>query len=364
MVIGAGMVGAATAWRLAMAGHRITLVDRSAEPHNASWASAGLLGPFSEAIGPFAEAQTLPLEPLMASLALWADWAELLGDIGYTQHGCLCVVDNDAWSRTDFDARRSHLPQSAQPRILSRAELARLDARISPPSASSLAILWPQEAQLAPRATLSALRHALLQAGGEFRLGRVARILTDDRGVAGVEFEGGEFEGGEFEGGEPLLADRIVLTGGAQAASLLNRLGIDHPIYPIKGQILALSSPVPALPCPLRFAGGYLVPKPDGRMLLGATMEPDCDDLVLHPQALQGLVDRLAQIAPQLARKRILDRWAGVRAGSRTNEALVQAVPDLPGLFLNVGHGRNGVLLAPHSAERICALIHENEATR
>lgn len=353
------MVGTATAWRLALSGHRVILIDLSLEPRNASWASAGLLGPFSEALGPFAEGHNPAFEPLAAGLALWSDWAGLLGDIGYVQNGCLCVIDRDHWSGAEFEARCSHLPQAAQPRILSRAELQRLDARISPKSASVSAIFWPREAQLAPRATLSALRHALLQAGGEFRLGRVAQILTDDRGVAGVEFEGGE-----LEGAEPLLADRIVLAAGASAASLLNRLGIQHPIYPIKGQIMALSSPVQALPCPLRFAGGYAVPKPDGRLLLGATMEPDCDDLILHPDALQGMVDRLAQIAPQLARKSILESWAGLRAGSRTNEPLVQAVPGLPGLFLNVGHGRNGVLLAPLSAERICALIHEDQARR
>ena len=154
-----------------------------------------------------------------------------------------------------------------------------------------------------------------------------------------------------------LEGDAVVLAAGAWSGGLARTLGVDVAVRPVRGQILLLRGPPGLLGPTLNAGTNYLVPRPDGRILVGSTMEEAGFDATTTPDAL----DRLRRVAHELfpATRDMPEEmaWAGLRPGTPDRMPYIGAVPEVPGLVLATGHFRNGILLAPITAECVAAVL-------
>jgi glycine oxidase len=148
-----------------------------------------------------------------------------------------------------------------------------------------------------------------------------------------------------------------VVAAGAWSAPLLAPLGVDLPVRPVRGQILWYMLPRPVLGQMLMRDGRYVIPRQDGVVLVGSTVEEAGFDDSTTEEAGRDLREAAAAIMPLLGTLAVQGQWAGLRPGSPEGVPMIGAVPGFSGLWLNTGHFRNGVNLAPGSAELLEALL-------
>jgi glycine oxidase len=367
-VVGGGIVGLASAWRARQAGMSVTLLEREGTGEATSRVAAGMLAPVAEV--EFGEAGRRVLELGMRSAALWPDFAADLEaavgiDVGLRRTGTLVVARDEDEARElerqlDFrDALGVHtrrlLPSAARAREPALAPTVRL------------ALEAPEDHSVDPRLVLAALRRACVQEGVELRehtpvLG-VELDGTADR-VAGVESIGVEdhsrrVAGVVLDSGERVRAEHVVLATGAWTPELKGLP--EHarvPVRPVKGQILRLRDPAGPglLNGVVRFDGGYLVPRGDGRYVLGATVEEQGFDL--HPTAggVYELLRDAHELVPGIAELQIEELSVGLRPSTPDNAPAI-GPGALEGLVWATGHHRNGILLAPLTAELVVAAL-------
>ncbi len=348
-VIGGGVAGLAIAWRLAQRGARVAVCERGEIGQGASHAAAGMLAAGVE-IEPGEEA----LWPLTrAAQQAWPDFARELEaasglGLGYRAEGTLVAA------RSADDLRRLERLASIQAALgvrLERLTGAGLRSR-EPALAPGLAggLYSPDDHQVENRALAPALAAALRAAGGEIREGCA---------VAGLELAAGHLRGLRLADDSVLTADAVVLAAGAWSAGLAG-LPADcrPPVRPVKGQMLALRMDPdrPLLRHVLWGPGIYLVPRRDGRLLLGATVEEKGFDETITAGGLLTLLEAAWRLLPGLEELPLAETWVGFRPTSRDDAPILGATP-LPGLFLATGQHRNGILLLPTLAEAVAAAV-------
>lgn len=347
-VIGAGLVGLGLAWRLAAAGARVTLFERGEPGREASWAAAGMLAAGAEA-EPGEDALTrLTLE----SRAAWPAFAEALEaasgqSVDLRWDGTLLI----ALSRDDTEALRRQQAFAAARNIeltwLSGRAARRLEPALTPRVTAGL--LSPQDGQVDNRRVVTALLAAARAAGVEIR---------SHSPVTALETLGGRATG--VWCGEVLhRADLVVLAAGAWSRELPGLpAAAQPPVRPVKGQMLALQMD-PAAPL-LRHVvwtpTSYLVPRRDGRLIVGATVEEAGFDRRVTAGGLLSLLDGAWRALPGIEELPLNEIWTGLRPTAR-DDAPILGDSGLPGLVLATGHHRNGVLLLPVTADRLAAQI-------
>lgn len=324
-VVGGGVIGLAVAWRAAAAGMRVVLFERDALGAGASRVAAGMLAPVSEA-----DAQEPALLELgLRSAAAWPAFAAQLG-VPLQTAGTLHV----ARDRDEAEALAREL--ALRERLGLRAErlLPSAARALEPALAPTLraAVVAPEDHSVDPRALITALAAAARAAGAE---------LHEGAEVAGMDPL-------RLADGTTVAAERVVLAAGAWSAGLG-----DVPVRPVKGQTIRLR-PMPGDPPLLthtvRFEGGYLVPRADGRIVLGATMEERGFDTAMTAVAVHELLRDASELVPGVLEMEIEELCAGLRPGTPDNLPRVGPLGD--GRVVAVtGHGRNGILLAPVAAE-------------
>jgi glycine oxidase len=350
IVVGAGIVGLACAWRAAQRGLRVLVLDREGPAAGASGVAAGMLAPVTES--DFGEEPLLRLN--LAAADAWPGFdAELRSaggaDTGYTRPGALVVaVDRDDAEELRRLLRFRHsLGLDAE--WLPGGEARALEPGLTPRAPG--AVLAPGEAHVEPVGAIAALVVALEREGGEVRGGvEVSALLTDGDRVVGVE----------TAGGERLQAEHVVLAAGAWSG-LVAGLPADArpPVRPVKGQILTLrrAPGAPALAERLvRTPRCYVVPRADGRVVVGATVEERGFDARPTAEAVFRLLEAAREVLPDVDELEWIDARAGLRPGSPDNAPLV-GPGALDGLVWATGHHRNGVLLAPLTAEAVAAVL-------
>jgi glycine oxidase len=372
--VGGGVIGLSCAWRAAQRGARVAVLDRAEPPAGATRVAAGMLAPVGELA--FGEPQLL--EMTVASAALYPDFvAELEAatgeSTGYARQGALHVAldrDEAAGLRRVHDLQRSlGLEAEWLPPRRCRA----LEPGLTP--SFNGGVHAPGEAAIDPRALARALLVALPGAGAVLKTGlhapdgAAAAGGSEDEGSAGGSAGGGEVVAGLFQGerligvrtvaGEELRAEAVVLATGAWAgrADWLP----EHarpPVRPIKGQVLELRSRDGAAPCQRILASErvYLVPRPDGRLIVGASSEEQGFDTAVTAGAVHELLREAYRLLPDVAEMELVDSVAGLRPGTPDNLPLIGAGA-IEGLLLATGHYRNGILLAPLTADAIAALL-------
>lgn len=348
VVLGGGAIGLAVGWRAAQRGLRVAVLERGEPGHGTSWVAAGMLAPVAEAR--FVEQPLLELG--LAAVRGYPEFVEELraasdSDPGYLPCGTLFV----ARDRDEAESLEREL-QLRQGLGLSVARLRASEARRLEPGLAPtlrLALEVPGDHAIDPRKLTAALTQALRRAGGELRAGgEVGALEISSRG---------RVEGARLTGGELIDAEQVVVATGAWTEQLG---GVPAEarvrVHPVKGQILRLHDPAgPGLLTRiLRISGGYIVPRGDGRYVLGATTEERGLDTTVTAGATFELLRDAIELVPGASELVIDELGAGVRPATADNAPAI-GPGAIPGLHWAVGHYRNGILLCGITAELVVA---------
>jgi glycine oxidase len=351
-IIGAGVIGLAIGWRLAQRGARVSIFDKGAAGSGATHAAAGMLAAHLEA-----EPREENLVALnRASQQMWPQFsAELEVASGLscdlrTEGTFLLALTGDDQSRLKHVlAFQKSLGLPLE--WLTTAEVRKREPYLTP--TISGAIFSPQDHQVDNRAVAIALREAALRAGVTLREHTpVERIVTSDNRVTGVGVAG-----------ETITADIVILAAGAWSRGIAGMpKSALPPVRPVKGQMLALqmNPQAPLLQHVVWAPGAYLVPRKDGRLLIGATVEEKGFDTNLTAGGQLALLEATWRALPGIEELPIHEMWVGFRPGSR-DDAPIIGESSVPGLVYATGHYRNGILLTPITAEAIATLVMDGQ---
>lgn len=352
-VIGAGAIGLACGWRIAAAGMSVAVFDRFSPGAGASGVAAGMLAPVTEA--DFGAAGLLELN--LAGEAAWPAFAAELEtatgrDLGFARSGALVVASN----RDDAEElRRLQELQSSlglQSSWLGASAARELEPSLSPGIAG--AVFAPGDSAVDPRALLSALAVALDAAGGELVVGVDARLRIEQGRVVGIASHIGDFE-----------ASTVVLAAGAWSGAVDGLPdALDLPLRPVKGQILRMRRPSGMASLAQRIVRSprcYVVDREGGEVVIGATTEDRGFDQAVTAGAVHRLLEAAWELLPDVAELELVETGVGLRPATPDNEPLIGRVPEVEGLILATGHGRNGILLAPGTADAVAALASGGE---
>jgi glycine oxidase len=344
-VVGGGVIGLAVAWRAAQRGLRVVILERGEVGGGTSRVAAGMLAPVSEATPVEQSLLGLGLASARAYPGFVAELAEASGDDpGLLECGTLLLArDRDEAEALERELAMRRAMELEVRRVLP-SEARRLEPSLAP--TLRLALEIPDDHVIDPRKLTAALGHGVARAGGEIRTGAdVLGVLVSDDRVHGVE----------LAGGEPITAEQVVLAAGVwshQLGGLPVKARV--PVHPVKGQILGLRDPSgPGLvKRVLRMAGGYLAPRGDGRYVLGATVEERGFDTTVTARAVFELLRDAVELVPGVDELAIDELSAGLRPRTPDNAPAI-GPGALAGLHWATGHYRNGILLAPITAELV-----------
>ncbi|MEX2528321.1 MAG: glycine oxidase ThiO [Gemmatimonadota bacterium] len=342
VVIGGGIMGSALARELAVLDQKVVLLEAGLPGRQASWAAAGMLAPLGEAPtpGPF-------LDLARASLELFPTLLEeLLQETGQRVPYAPCGKLQVAWSAEEVQDLRDRLAWAGSMSdgvgLLTGADLRRQEPLLSPNA--STALLIPHDHQVENRELTMALWEGARRHGVDARSGFR---------VTGVESTHGRVSGVRLADGDLLKARAVVVAAGAWSGGL-NGLPTVLPVRPVKGQMLALDARgLPPIRRILASSEIYLVPREDGRLLVGATVEEAGFDMALTPQGIMSLLDPAIRLLPAAGNLPILEFWSGLRPGTPDDLPILGPDPHLQGLWYATGHFRNGILLAPGSSRAL-----------
>ncbi len=352
-VIGGGAIGLAVAWRAAEKGLRTTVLERGEPGGGTSHVAAGMIAPIAEAKLVERSLLRLTLASARQYPAFVAELAEASGvDPGYLSCGTLLAArDSDEAEALDRElALRTQLGLAV--RRLRASEARRLEPGLAP--ALRLALELPEDHAIDPRRLSVALAAAVGRAGGVVRTGSdVSEILHTGGRVSGVR----------LSNGERIDAGQVVIAAGVWSDSIE---GIPAearvPIRPVKGQILRLHDPAGPglLTRVVRMQGSYIVPRGDGRYVLGATSEERGFDTTVTAGAVFELLRDTIELVPGVSELVIDELAAGLRPGTRDNAPAI-GPGSLPGLHWATGHYRHGILLTPITAEIMATALTGEE---
>ena len=311
--VGGGAIGLACAWRAAERGLDVCVLERDGAGSGASRVAAGILAPDSES-----EPGHEPFVPLARrSLELYPDFVESLGaDVGFWPCGMLAVA-------LDADEAAVLRREPGFTSWLTSSECRSLEPGLSPLVAGGG--LSEHEASVDPRRLVAAL---------------AAKVTVRE----GVEVASVTRESVTTTTGETMSAGRVVVTAGAWSGFA------GAPVRPVKGQVVRLRGELPAQRM-IRTERVYVVPRRNGEVVVGATVEERGFDTSVTAGAVHELLREGYRVLPELAELELVDATAGLRPGSPDNGPLLGESED--GVLVATGHYRNGILLAPLTAQRV-----------
>jgi len=351
-IIGGGIIGASIAMELAARRLNVALFDRQTPGREASWAAAGMLSPTPDGL------PAIPLIPLAReSLRLYPDFVGAVEQAScrtadFERGGALHLFlgENGAGERDTVVAQYRSLGLSIDPLPLDEAR--RREPAIGP--LISAAAWNPDEARVDPRQLTSAILVAAQELGAHIRHDApVAKLLLAANRCAGLA----------LASGEEIPASFVVLAAGSFSAGILGaaapRLA---PTRPVRGQMLALRTKGQPLRHVLRSDRAYLVPRKDGRIIAGSTLEDAGFEKCVTPAGVQSILSAVVEMAPELALAEILETWSGLRPGT-PDELPILGPSNIEGLIVATGHYRNGILLAPVTAKLVREWIVEGKTS-
>lgn len=345
MIVGGGVIGLSIAYRLAQEGVNATLIERGEVGRGASWAGAGMIPANTERL------RTSPSLDLRSwSATLYPGWSAALReetgiDNGFRRTGGVDV----GWSVEEDQELRSMAGRWKGEGIVYE-RLAEGDfRRVEPALSGDLRVVYflPDRAQIRNPWHLRALEAAVIKRGGRIRTGET---------VLGFETVGGEVKGVKLASG-PLSCGTLILAAGAWTGGLVEGLGVLAPTTPLKGQIVLLKCERPLLRRIVEHGKNYLVPREDGRVLVGATEEEAGFDVRSTPEGVRGLIDEALRLCPGLAGAEVEKFWAGLRPGSLDSRPYLGALPGYGNVFVAAGHKRAGLQLSTGTAEVMTDLV-------
>lgn len=344
IVVGGGVIGCSIAWRLAQSGLKVTVFERGRLGCEASRAAAGMLSPQGEshARGPF-------FDLCLRSRAMYRGFAEELTDasgidVQYKDEGTLFVVldgeDDDETTRWAAWQRAEGLPLED----VSAEDIRRIEPAVT--ESASRAVFLPEEHQIENRRLMDALEVAIKRAGVELiEAAEVTDIATTRGSATGVVYADQRFDAGV-----------VVVAAGTWSSRLLDPLGLDVKVIPARGQMIAVKGERCPITRVLHSSSVYLVPRRDGRILIGATVEYAGFQKGVTAGAVKRLLSAAQELVPSLDEFELVETWSGLRPDTIDHLPIIGRT-GVDNLVLATGHFRNGILLAPLTAEIVADLV-------
>ncbi len=338
-VVGGGVIGLSLAWELAQRGFRVAVVDINRLGRKASWSGAGILAPANH------RTMTHPLDQLMGlGSELHEMWAELLLEQtgienGFRKCGGIYLA-RTAGERAALNGLKLHWQQHgiACEEIESLRELDALDIGVW--NASTAAVFVPCEAQICNPAHLEALVRACRQQG--------VRLIEECQSCQLVNSSG--CEAALFLDGELFDCGMVCLCAGAWSSELLGQLQVQLPVVPVRGQMLLYKLPLQQFEPIINEGSRYIVPRSDGHVLVGSTLEEVGFDESTTADKLDGLKRFSCGIIPALRENILVRSWAGLRPASHDGFPFIGRVPGFENAFVATGHFKSGLQMSTATA--------------
>jgi len=354
-IIGGGIIGVSSALALAEAGLRVAVFDRQEPGREASWAAAGMLSPAPHLPGD---------EPLVAlareSLRLYPEFISSIEAASRKRANYKKAGAMDLFFGADAPQECDRYVESCQSlglqvESISATEARRRESVIA--STARAAAFFPDEAAVEPRALMEAAIEAAQARGVEIYANAPVQSLTIQQNRCSAIIAGSEH----------FAVNHVVIAAGCFSHELFasdsfcgQRLAPFLPTRPVRGQMLALSPRDTTLACAVRSSRGYLVPRANGSIVAGSTLEEAGFDKHTTTDGLQKIRTAALELVPDLADADIVESWCGLRPGTPDGLPILGPV-DIEGVILATGHFRNGVLLAPVTAQLVKAWITQGE---
>ena len=374
LIVGGGVIGLSLAWQLARRGKKVRVLDRQELGREASWAGAGILPPANRA------ALAHPYDQLRGmSFELHHAWAEQLLaetgiDTGYRRCGGIYLARSagetaalSAWAESlseervevarlgviDREMRRSGdgepFKTLTSPSPYLPIQDLEKEIALAPAGGMPVRAAWllPDECQLRNPRYLQALIRACEQAGVELSPNSEVQdfVLAGDR-VAGVVTDQAE-----------IAAEQVCVTSGAWTGLLLQKLGLTLGVVPLRGQMVLFHGERPVAKCVINEGPRYLVPREDGRLLVGSTEEEAGFDKRTTDEAIAELIAFARSLLPVLNSAEIEKTWAGLRPASFDGFPYLGPIPGMSNAFVASGHFRSGLYLSPGTATVMAELM-------
>jgi glycine oxidase len=349
LIIGGGIIGCSIAWRLAQAGMKVTVLDRGEPGMEASWAAAGMLAPVGEQLEPLVFSDLC-----IASRGLYPRFAAEIEEstgqsVGYRRDGSLLVALDE---KQEEDLRQIHQTQTAhgfklQP--LTQAEILGRAPQLSPEIRSGLFV--PEDHWVDNQRLMRGLLAACEHAGVQIQAGCAVREFHT---------ESDRVDSAIVDGGAHYVAKTFVLAAGCWSGEVV---GWQHsPLIPCAGQMMEFEL-CRDIPFVVRAGIHYLVPRPEYRILLGTTAEYRGYEKAVTAKGLQSILENTVRLVPQVGDGRFLRAWSGLRPDTPDHLPLL-GYGEAENLVFATGHFRNGILLAPVTAEIVSDLILKGATSR
>ena len=344
-VIGGGIIGSSIAFELAAEKLDVVLLDREEPGRGASWAAAGMLSPAPDS------PEALPIVPLAKeSLRLYPNFIAAVQEASglhahFASEGALQIFPGSQ-GEAERDKMLAELRSLGIVIESVPLETAREMENAIGPAAGAAAWL-PEESTVDPRLLMAALLAGLRRREVGIRSGcHVTSLLRQGAACTGL-----------IAGGDEISAKAVIVAAGCHSSTLAGENSVEDswlsryaPTRPVRGQMLALTSPEVRLQRVLRTERGYLVPRLGGRIVAGSTLEEVGFDKRVTAGGIRKILNAAIELAPNLANAQIVETWAGLRPATPDNLPILGPT-DIEGLFIATGHYRNGILLAPVTAK-------------
>jgi glycine oxidase len=349
IIVGGGLIGSSIAFQLSTEKLRVLLLDRQEPGREASWAAAGMLAP-----GPDSSDATALVPLGIESLRLYPEFVAAIEKASVNSTDFTRTGTFEVFRGPRAEAQRDAMVAEFRRLAIGAEAISLNDARKHEPSLATHegAIAWlPDEATIDPRLLIESVLAAARQSGAEIRANcAVNALLYEREACAGV-----------IAGGQKIAAKQVIIAAGSFCSTIndaaheansqrTTQLRQYAPVHPVRGQMLALRSATVRLKKVLRSEYGYLVPRRDGRIIAGSTLENAGFAKQVTPQGVRQILDAALDLAPALIDAKIVDEWSGLRPGTPDLLPIIGPT-DIPGLWLATGHYRNGILLAPATAK-------------
>lgn len=340
LIVGGGLIGMLTARELAMEGKKVLVLEKGKLGQESSWAGGGIISPL----------YPWRYDDAVTHLAKWSQSAyqqlamELEKESGvnpeWTQSGMLILDTDEQTTALEWAGKFGYRCE-----IVDEKEIRAIEPQLG--EAGSEGIWLPDVAQVRNPRLVKAMRASLAHHGVEIRENTEVDglILSKDR-LAGVKVAGSEIQ-----------AEQIIVSSGAWSAGLLQSLGVKLEIRPLRGQMLLFKAAPGLVSRIVLSRNRYVIPRRDGRVLVGSTLEDVGFNKTTTSEARDELIEEAYRLIPALAEAQIEHHWAGLRPASPDGIPYIYADENLTGLYVNTGHFRNGVVLGPSSARLMADIV-------
>jgi glycine oxidase len=345
IIVGGGVIGCSIAYQLARQGQKVVVLERGRLAAEASAAAGGMLGAQTEmeAAGPLFELgrRSRALFPQLAE-----ELQELTGiSIGLIREGLLYLARTEA-EEHDLKARMGWQQKAGESGSwLTTREAIRMEPMLNP--AFRGALYLQEDGQIDAPLLALALAKAAAALGTVLReYAQVTQLIADGGKVTGV-----------MTGEGAIYADHVIVAAGTWSGALLGQIGLELPVYPVKGECFSVLTHSPILQRTVFTHGCYLVPKAGGRLLVGATVKEHSYDRKVSLEGLTSLAERAKQLVPVIGEAEWEKAWSGLRPQTPDGLPYLGRVQGYDGLVVATGHYRNGILLSPLTGKLIAQMV-------